>query len=141
MTLRILLVEDDAVCREELRLLLSELCYEVEGCADFTRGLRVLRASPDGFDLIVMDLHTNGMSPTDFRRAQLADPRLASIPVVVVSGDVRLPTRARELRAAAHLGKPFSIDGLVEVLDRSRQTSGAPRVPKALDDRASTVVP
>ena len=42
-----------------------------------------------------------------FRKAQLADPRLASVPVVVCSGDGRLDEKAEALGVVDRLPKPI----------------------------------
>jgi CheY-like chemotaxis protein len=49
-----------------------------------------------------------------------ADPRLAGLPIIAVSGDTdpRTPARARELGADAFFSKPFSPAGLRQALVR-----------------------
>ena len=63
-------------------------------------------------DVILLDLMMPVMNGWEFRRAQLADPALANIPVVVLSASA--PDSCRPDR---YLPKPFSVERLLAVLD------------------------
>jgi CheY-like chemotaxis protein len=58
------------------------------------------------------------MNGWELRAEMLADPALARIPVVVVSG--ALVQDPASLQAAAYLRKPYQLDELLEVLTRLR---------------------
>jgi len=58
------------------------------------------------------------MDGWEFRSRQLHDPRLASIPVVVVSAVGAFIEKAADLDADAWFPKPFEIDRLLETIDR-----------------------
>ena len=51
-----------------------------------------------------------------FRAEQLRDPKLASIPVVVVSADSMVAKRAADLGAAGYVGKPIDFDRLLALV-------------------------
>ncbi|MDP9312985.1 MAG: response regulator [Chloroflexota bacterium] len=63
--------------------------------------------------LILLDLNMPIMSGWDFRRAQLADPQLAAIPVVAVSAGATVRQQATNIRADGHVAKPVDYDALV----------------------------
>jgi CheY-like chemotaxis protein len=53
------------------------------------------------------------MNGWQFRAEQLKDPRLASVPVLVISADPQVQTKAASLGAAGLLRKPISLDDLL----------------------------
>jgi CheY-like chemotaxis protein len=114
----ILLVEDDAGVGHAMADLLSVQGYEVLCARDGAEALEILaeREPPPG--LILLDLMMPGMDPAEFRRRQLSSPRVAGIPLVVVSADRQAEQRARELKAAGCLVKPMAPERLLEVVRR-----------------------
>jgi CheY-like chemotaxis protein len=116
MTTRILVVENDALCRAEIQETLSDLGYEVEA---YPHGAGVLRDFGPERPLpaaILLDLHTPVMSGSEFRLAMYARPWLEHVPVVLVSGDPDIALHAHALGAVGYLRKPFSIADLFDVL-------------------------
>ena len=103
---RILVVEDDPEMRQEMSSALSAEGFKVELARDGYEALGRLHwgAPPD---VIVLDLVLPPMAGWEFRAAQLADPELASIPVVAMSGDES--PQAKAVHADHYLGKPFDI--------------------------------
>jgi CheY-like chemotaxis protein len=115
----ILLVEDRAEVRQGLAQLLEMHGFLVTEAADADRALRELTAQPDGFALILLDLLLDGaMSGIDFRRHQLANPRLASVPTIVITASEIAPNERARLRASGWLEKPFRFDALLEMVKR-----------------------
>jgi two-component system response regulator MprA len=68
-------------------------------------------------DVILLDLMMPEMDGWEFRAAQRADPAMANIPVVVMSGGVQPHIHASRLGALAGLSKPFPIDQLVSIIE------------------------
>ena len=62
--------------------------------------------------LILLDLGLVGMSAAEFRRAQLSEPDLRDVPVVLFSGADDIAEHAVELSASAFLTKPVEMDQL-----------------------------
>ena len=94
----ILIVEDDA---QYLALLKAQLQASGYTTVSATNGLDALakaRANPPW--LILLDLHMPVMDGLEFRLAQIADPLLADIPVVMVSADHEAAEIGRRLGAA-----------------------------------------
>lgn len=111
----ILLVENDAVIREELAELLRAQGYTTYEAPGGQQALALLRAVPEPPRLILLDLWTPGMNGWQFCSEKQRDAALAPIPVVLLSGDPDLPAHARSLRAA-YLKKPFDIRALLALL-------------------------
>ena len=78
----------------------------------------VRRRAPDEPCLVLLDLKMPRFGGPEFRRAQLGDPTVASVPVAVMSGAADLDERARALGAVASLAKPIDFDLLLAVVSR-----------------------
>src|SRR5437868_15405286 len=68
--------------------------------------------------LVLLDLKMPRLSGNEFRRAQLGDPTVASVPVAVMSGATDLEERAQALGAVATVTKPIDCDVLLDVVRR-----------------------
>ena len=109
---RILLIEDDPDLAEVVVEVLEMEAYRVSHAADGKAALALLaRTEPP--DLILLDLMMPKMSGWEFREAQMRDPRLARIPVVVLSATGE---RARPIDAARILRKPVTVDALLAMV-------------------------
>ena len=111
----ILIVEDDFDVRFALHEALVDAGHTVQHATDGAQALRGLRAGPLP-DLIILDLMMRGMNGREFRRAQLHDPALAGIPVLLVSAVPNIGREARELGATRALQKPIRLDELLEAV-------------------------
>lgn len=106
--MRVLVVEDDTAIRTPLEEYLRGIGHQVVTARDGGDALASLRA---GFpaDVIILDLMMPGMDGWDFRSAQLSDPSLAKVPVVVLSGaGFSEATIAHQLQGARYLAKPLN---------------------------------
>jgi CheY-like chemotaxis protein len=65
---------------------------------------------------VLLDLKMPRLSGHEFRRAQLGDPIVADVPVVVMSGAVDLEQRAKAIGAVATVPKPIDVDSLMDVV-------------------------
>jgi CheY-like chemotaxis protein len=111
---RVLVIENDADIRTAISEILVVHGYSVSEAADGEEGLG--RAGEDQPDLILLDLNMPRMDGWAFRRAQQGQPRLAHIPVVVVSACA--VDQACGVGAEAHLEKPFRLDDLLHLVAR-----------------------
>jgi CheY-like chemotaxis protein len=109
---RVLVVDDDPDIREAMADMLGTMGYAVATAVNGAAALLLVRA--ERFDLIVLDLMMPVMTGWEFREAQLRDPAIAGVPVIVVSA-ARAP---RPVAAAAFLPKPFDVDELLSVAAR-----------------------
>ena len=81
----ILIIEDDAGIRDMLTMLLEDDDYSVTSATNGQQALNHLHQRERLPQLILLDLAMPIMDGWQFRAAQHADPRLAAIPVVVLS--------------------------------------------------------
>jgi CheY-like chemotaxis protein len=114
---RILLVEDDDEIRQALSDVLEEQGYSVEEARNGREALELLR-DHEAPRLILLDLMMPVMDGWEFRHAQLGDPLLARIPVVVLSAMTNLRARGADLHAAECLAKPVDVAYLLEAVSR-----------------------
>ena len=121
MSMRIMVVDDDPDFREALIACLEREQYEVVAAANGQLALELLQWGivPS---VILLDLMMPVMSGWELRRHQLADPALASIPVIVMSADPRSAQLADSPGVHAVLTKPVDIDELRDCLDRIRSS-------------------
>ncbi len=126
----VLVVEDDFDLRDALVPILEYDGHKVVSAGNGQEALDRLRAMPPP-SLILLDLMMPVMNGEEFRAEQLRDPRLASIPVLVVSAHARAEECATRIGAAGCLRKPLDIDVLLEEVrrtsSRSRPTARPPR--------------
>ena len=120
----ILVVDDDADIRETLVEVLEFEGYVVVGAANGKEALEQLRRRP--VSVILLDLMMPVMDGFEFRTAQLDDPRLSDIPVVVVSAGGRCEQAAMEMGAAGCFRKPIDVLALLRMI---RAVSRAPAAP------------
>ena len=118
----VLIVEDDPDTREMVRQLLAMHGFYALAAADGLEALHLLRAvrhrAPDAPCLVLLDLAMPRLSGKEFRRSQLGDPTVASVPIAVMSGASDLQQRAEAMGAVATLAKPLDINALIEVVKR-----------------------
>jgi CheY-like chemotaxis protein len=113
----VLVVDDDADIRETMTILLEAEGYRALPAADGREALEQLHARDD-VGLILVDLRMPRLSGTDFVKALRADPRLARIPVVVMSGDNEAGAMALSLGANGCLAKPVELESLLRTVGR-----------------------
>ena len=97
---RILVVEDDGDVREALVQLLEFEGYRVTSATNGRDAIDQLRAGAAP-NLILLDLMMPVMDGPQFRAAQLGDPGLAAIPVIVLSAHSAGREKAAQLGAPA----------------------------------------
>ena len=116
----ILIVEDDRDIRETMVDILVDEGYEVVAARHGAEALDCLRGAALLPCLIVLDLMMPVMDGKTFRQHQRLDPRLAEIPVLILSADRAVSEHGRELGAVAALAKPIRPDQLLAAISRYR---------------------
>ena len=118
----ILIVEDDGDTRELLAKLLATEGFNAVSAEDGLEALHLLRTvrrrAPDVPCLVLLDLAMPRFSGHEFRRAQLGDPTVASVPIAVMSGAIDIEKRAQALGAVATVAKPIDFNVLLDVVRR-----------------------
>ena len=124
---RVLVVDDSAIVREAERQLLLGRGYDVDLAVDGQDGLNALKQGD--YDLVVSDIDMPRMTGLEFVRAIRLEPRIQSLPVVIVSYKDRDDDRLRGLQAGAnaYLTKSSFHDG--KFLDTIEDLIGPAEVP------------
>ena len=112
---KILIVEDDPDVRGALAAVLEDQGYGVVEAENGRQALEQLRSGTE-FCLILLDLFMPEMNGWAFRAEQMSDPRLASIPVVVISADSAAAKRAVSPGIVAAMTKPVEFGSLLDVV-------------------------
>jgi CheY-like chemotaxis protein len=114
---RVLVIDDDALIRDALRLLLEELGARVTEAGGGSEALQQLEAGR--FDLVLCDLRMPDLDGFAVIRRIRGDRRWKDLPVVAVSAVAPGPgpDHIREAGFDAQLHKPFDLNDLVEALD------------------------
>ncbi|HUP59592.1 MAG TPA: response regulator [Thermoanaerobaculia bacterium] len=110
----ILVVDDDAPILLLMRNLLREFGFEPLAVASGPEAIEQARQRTP--DLVLLDWNMPGMSGDEVLRTMRAEPALASVPVLILSGT---PMESQELRAVGATGavmKPFDVMKLVDTI-------------------------
>lgn len=110
---RVLIIDDDGGMRDSLAMVLENEGLESAVARNGAEALESLGRSKRLPDLIILDLMMPIMNGWDFRSAQLADPRLAAIPTLVLTADTDASLQAEEFFVSECLRKPIDIDALL----------------------------
>jgi CheY-like chemotaxis protein len=114
----VLLVEDDGEVRASIAEMLVDDGFAVVEAENGREALERLARMDEPPRVILLDLMMPVMDGWTFRSRQLADPRLAQIPVVILSASQGLPAQASELHINEFLRKPFDGAALLHAIAR-----------------------
>ena len=117
-TKHILIVDDSLEQQFLLKILLEAKGYTTQSTLNGWEALRLLRASDELPQAILLDLNMDMMGGAEFRKLQCADPLLRNIPVIVVSGDEDTMSIRMKMNSEV-IQKPFSISSIMEALERN----------------------
>jgi DNA-binding response OmpR family regulator len=120
---RILVVEDEQIMRDLLRMHLSSAGYAVEAAEDaISAGYKVLKSTPD---LIICDVEMPHMSGIEFITALRAEHALARVPVIFLTSLEAGEVRPEALRAE-YLQKPVRLEELLSAVRRQLAAARPP---------------
>ncbi len=115
---RILVVDDSITVREVERQLLLRRGYDVDVAVDGREGYNALRAGR--YDLMITDVDMPRMNGIELIRAVRREPKLAELPIIIVSYKDREEDRlmGMEAGASAYLTKSsFQDDSLIVMVE------------------------
>ena len=118
----VLLAEGASAMRQALASQLQTFGFgQVLQARDGTRALQMLRAEP--VHVVICDLDMQGMDGLSVLEAMRADPKLAGLPFILMSGGLDRDSAARAIRLGigALLVKPFTVRRLIERMQRVLQ--------------------
>ena len=121
----VLVVDDDPDILEALSEILEAEGFEIRRARNGKEALEKLE--PDAPQLILLDLMMPVMDGWEFaQRMRQRPPEIARIPIIVLSADRNVGSKAADLGAVGHLAKPFELNDLLELVRRSLEpTVGA----------------
>ncbi len=113
---RILIVDDDSDATEAMADFLKHEGFEVSVASDGQRALANLRSANALPSVILLDLTMPVMNGWQFRQAQLADPSLASVPVIILTAAAASESSISRLHPAGFLRKPVPPQALLNLV-------------------------
>lgn len=111
VNVRVLVIEDEAEAREGVAEILKREGHEVFAADEGRKALELMETWRPA--VVLLDLHMAGMDGKAFRKEQARDPRLARIPVIVMTGHPDMSVAGDLL-----LRKPFTPADLVASVAR-----------------------
>ena len=124
--LRFLVVDDFSTMRRIVKNLLQELGYpNVQEADDGNTALPMLQAG--GFDFLVTDWNMPGMPGLDLLKAVRADPKLAKMPVLMLTAEAKREQiiEAAQAGVNGYVIKPFTAVTLKEKIDKILEARSA----------------
>ncbi|CAN7394176.1 response regulator [Acidovorax sp. LjRoot118] len=118
----VLLAEGASAMRQALASQLQTFGFgQVLQARDGTRALQMLRAEP--VHVVICDLDMQGMDGLSVLEAMRADPKLAGLPFILMSGGLDRDSASRAIRLGIGdlLVKPFTVRRLIERMHRVLQ--------------------
>lgn len=118
-TARILLAEDNPVNQKLTVLILNKLGYEVEVAADGRKAVNTYTASPDDFDLILMDVQMPEMDGLAATR-ELRSRGFEAVPIIAMTANAVKGDREICLEAGMndYIAKPVKRELVDETLEK-----------------------
>lgn len=112
---KILVVEDSIDFQFLLQHLFANEGYEVDCASNGKEAFDKLQSQSTLPNLILLDLMMPVMDGFEFRRLQELDPRLALIPVIIMTahGDAQIENK-KKLRVTDYIKKPIDMESLLE---------------------------
>jgi two-component system, chemotaxis family, chemotaxis protein CheY len=110
---RFLVVDDFAPMREIIRKVLQEIGYEhIQEANDGAVALPMLQANP--FDMLITDWNMPRLPGIELLRAVRAEPKLAGLPVLLVTAEVKREQiiAATQAGVNGYIIKPFTAQAL-----------------------------
>ena len=121
----IVLIDDEFGLADVVSATLSDAGYRVRTAVNGAQGLEVMAEHPP--DLVLLDYMMPLLDGPGVLRAMRADPKLADVPVVMMSAMPETVVRKRTTDYVAFLRKPFDFDALLNAVTSNLElkTKGA----------------
>jgi two-component system LytT family response regulator/two-component system response regulator LytT len=139
-TLRVLVVDDEQLARDELCYQLGQLS-EVEVVAQAGNGIEALSAADrHDPDLVFLDIQMPGLSGFEVARRLLEREEQQSPALVFVTAFDQYAIEAFEVNAVDYLLKPVDAARLEQALARARRRLSSDRAPDPVNDQIERIV-
>ena len=117
--MKFLVVDDFSTMRRIIKNLLNDLGYaNVQEADDGQTALPILQAG--GIDFLVTDWNMPGMPGLDLLKAVRSDPKLAKLPVLMLTAEAKREqiVEAAQAGVSGYVIKPFTAATLKEKIDK-----------------------
>ncbi len=121
---RVLVIDDEPTIRELIAEALREVGYEVRAAGNGVEGLQILHGWRA--DAVVLDLMMPRLDGFGFVELLRLNPRLASMPIVMVTAAYGAREAAERAGVQAVLTKPFEVDVLVDTVGQLAGPASSP---------------
>lgn len=113
--MKVLIVDDSTTMRRIIKNTLAELEAETAEAADGLEAMKLLGASPTGYDLVLLDWNMPNMNGYDTLKTIKADGALCALPVIMVTTEAERAQVVKAIQAGAcqYVTKPFAPEMLV----------------------------
>ena len=118
---RFLVVDDFAPMREIIRKVLTEIGYDTFNIQEANDGATALPLLQGGaFDMLITDWNMPKVAGIDLLRAVRAEPRLARLPVLMVTAEVKREQiiAATQAGVNGYIIKPFTARALADKVQK-----------------------
>jgi DNA-binding NtrC family response regulator len=123
-SIRLLIVDDEAVIRDGLKRVLEGESFVVETCSSGFSAIEIMQQRE--FDLIITDLKMPGMSGIEvLKSVRTLQPH---IPVILITGYASIDTAVEAIKngASDYISKPFTPDILLEKVQNALSQRSMP---------------
>ncbi len=115
MSQLIYIVDDDDALLEGLQIALEEHDYEAVGFNSAKAFWKKIQKNKP--DAVVLDIGLEGEQGDQIAKRLKDSAKFKNLPVILISADQSLATKAQASKADSYLAKPFSLDAFVYVID------------------------
>jgi CheY-like chemotaxis protein len=119
----VLVVDDDPDILEVITIVLGLYDVPAVTASDGIEALAAMRGSGE-FGLVLLDLMMPRMNGVDVLAAMRRDAALATLPVIVISGNYHTEQAVLAMGADRYLLKPVDVDVLMHVVSRFVRVAG-----------------
>jgi DNA-binding response OmpR family regulator len=112
----IVIVDDEFGLADVLAATLSDIGFRVLSAANGEQGLEVMAEHPP--DLVLLDYMMPLLDGAGVLKAMRADPKLAAVPVIMMSAAPESVVRVRCQGYTAFLRKPFDFEAILSAVER-----------------------
>jgi two-component system chemotaxis response regulator CheY len=109
----VLVVDDDPDILEALSEILEAEGFEVRRAKNGLEALDRLAPPPD---LVLLDLMMPVMDGWEFAHKMRQKNECGRVPIIVLSADRNVGSKAKEIGAVGHLAKPFELNDLLDMV-------------------------
>jgi CheY-like chemotaxis protein len=116
----VVIVDDEFGLADVLAATLSDTGLSVFTATNGVQGLQVMAQHPP--DLVILDYMMPLLDGVGVLKAMRADPKLAAVPVIMISAMPESVVSARCSGYVAFLRKPFDFEALLSAVERAMAT-------------------